>query len=106
MFSLDSLQCNGCTNELTLEKPFKCDICDQQFYQMTGSKVHKQTHIGEKAFKCNICYKKFSQKQNLSAHIRIHSGEKHFKRDLCSKSYKLWLHVCSNLIEIDQSLPA
>ena len=44
----------------TGEKPFKCDICKNDFSEKSGLAVHKRIHTGEKPYECKICKKRRS----------------------------------------------
>ena len=58
------------------EKPYKCNICDKAFTQVTQVKRHLLTHSGEKLHKCDVCDKRFTRKGYLKEHLLIHTGQK------------------------------
>ena len=67
------------------EKPFKCELCDQKFSQMSSLKVHVMSHK-EGRFGCKECDYKAVQKSDLVRHILTHSGVKPHKCDSCEFS--------------------
>ena len=48
-------------------------------------KVYNRTV--EKQFKCDICEKKFSRKQSLVQHVHSHTNEVPLKRDACGAQF-------------------
>ena len=73
------------TQELTQEKPYKCDVCGKRFSVKDILTTHMRTHTGEKPYKCDVCGKWFSVKDTLTTHMRTHTGEKPYKCDVCGK---------------------
>ena len=77
----------------TGEKPYKCNICDQQFSHLNTLKYHKRTHTGEKPYECNICKRNFRHVAHLKSHILVHNGVRPYKCDLCSESFQHMVHL-------------
>ncbi|KAI1212716.1 uncharacterized protein F4807DRAFT_457514 [Annulohypoxylon truncatum] len=50
------------------DRPFKCDICPQQFNRNHDLKRHKRIHLAIKPFPCTFCDKSFSRKDALKRH--------------------------------------
>ena len=63
------------------KKPFKCDICNANFWQNVNLNTHVATvHEGMKPFQCDICNANFGKKSNLNSHIaRAHERKKLLK---------------------------
>ena len=57
----------------TVEKLFKCDLCDEIFSRVYNSKTHQRLHTGEKALKFVMCKKNFSHWSNFYKHQRVHA---------------------------------
>ena len=57
-------------------KPFKCNICDNEFTKHSSLKKHIETvHEGIKPFKCIICDHEFTRHSSLKKHIvTVHEG--------------------------------
>jgi uncharacterized Zn-finger protein len=53
----------------TGDKPYKCDICGEEFSQNSNLQEHSRTHTGDKPYKCDICGKRFSQNSNFQTHM-------------------------------------
>ncbi|UYV65222.1 hypothetical protein LAZ67_3003636 [Cordylochernes scorpioides] len=67
----------------SVEKPFKCEICDHKTSSKFQLDRHLIIHNGEKRFKCEFCDYKAIEKGNLNQHLMTHTGEKPFKCDFC-----------------------
>ena len=69
-------------------KPFKCDICDQSFAQVSNMKRHFASfHNGVKPFKCDICNERFPLMRKMKRHMfEIHEGNELFRCTLCEFS--------------------
>ncbi|KAJ4448812.1 hypothetical protein ANN_00203 [Periplaneta americana] len=70
-----------------IDKPFKCDICEKNFGHQLELKKHALTHTEDKPFKCNLCDKSFTRIDNLRTHATTHTGLKPFKCDMCDMSF-------------------
>ncbi|CAG8976692.1 hypothetical protein HYALB_00010818 [Hymenoscyphus albidus] len=53
------------------DRPFKCDVCPQQFNRNHDLKRHKRIHLSVKPFPCHHCEKSFSRKDALKRHILV-----------------------------------
>lgn len=71
----------------TVDRPFKCDICEKDFRSKADFQKHLRTHTGEKPYSCSFCSKNFSQRSSLNLHLRIHSGEKPHVCETCGKDF-------------------
>ncbi|XP_077186219.1 uncharacterized protein LOC143833877 isoform X2 [Paroedura picta] len=63
----------------TLEDPYKCLACGNNFKNSHGLKIHQRVHRGKKEYKCSSCGKSFRWPSLLVAHERIHTGEKPYR---------------------------
>ena len=69
------------------EKPFDCELCDQNFSQKSHLKGHLTSHKeGRVRFECSQCDYRATKKQNLERHLINHSGVKPHKCDICEYS--------------------
>ena len=59
----------------TVEKRYKCPVCDKVFGDAGIRLRHMRVHSGEKPYKCSTCEKSFSGYGNLRNHVRLHTGE-------------------------------
>ena len=110
----DDLSTEG-LNYDEIVKPFKCDDCDERFFQESTLTQHKVIHKGLKCFQCKecgkyltesfrihqrtvlieltplicqVCGKSFGRKCHLNEHQRtVHDGIKPFKCKECGKCF-------------------
>ncbi|XP_065195440.1 zinc finger protein 493-like [Sycon ciliatum] len=75
--------------------PFRCDHCDQGFYQGSTLRRHKRTHTGEKPFKFQRCDKSYRQSGHLIDHQRVHTGERPYKYHNVSAKSTVFDNPCS-----------
>merc|ERR1719320_427013 len=70
-------------------KPYRCEICQRKFTQLSHLQQHIRTHTGDKPYKCRIpgCTKAFSQLSNLQSHSRCHQTDKPYKCNSCYKCF-------------------
>ena len=97
----ESAKLNMDTSVHEKKKPFKCDICDYNFFEKGNLKRHTDSvHEGKKPYKCSICDKRCSLKAELKEHIEIvHEKKKPHKCPICdykcAKKGNLNTHVAS-----------
>ncbi|KAF2978307.1 hypothetical protein EK904_004337, partial [Melospiza melodia maxima] len=81
----------------TLEKPFKCTICEYSSVEHAGErpypchlcshaskdacklKRHMSTHTGEKRYECYVCQARFTQRGTMKIHVLQKHGENGLK---------------------------
>jgi len=56
--------------------PFKCNHCDEKFFQVSHLTQHMKTHE-EFKFKCNVCFSAFNQQSMLRKHMQKHIDDRH-----------------------------
>ena len=54
------------------EKKFKCDQCEQAFYESGHLTTHKRKHTGERPYVCELCPKAFTVSSKLKRHVNTH----------------------------------
>ncbi|XP_024307164.1 zinc finger protein 320 isoform X2 [Homo sapiens] len=77
-----TLQCIG---EFTLEKPYKCKVCEKVFGLNSLLAEHTEIHTGEKPYKCNECGKAFRVRASPIHHQAIHGIVKAHRCNDCHK---------------------
>ena len=55
-----------------LHGPFKCGLCDKEFFLRKTLIVHWRRHMAGPAFLCYLCPKAFYLKTRLASHLRLH----------------------------------
>ena len=59
----------------TVEKQFKCDICEKKFSRKQSLVQHVHSHTNEVPLKCDACGAQFAQKGCLKTHTYPYWGE-------------------------------
>lgn len=71
----------------SIDKPFKCSVCNKCLKTAHAYRTHMLIHTGERPFKCSVCGRGFVQKVSLKNHMVTHTGEKPFTCTECGKNY-------------------
>lgn len=105
----------------TLERPFKCTLCDKRF-KTVGQRIgHMSTHTTQNDYEvdfenhfpffilrlifhscpfhsiqCDICHKHFKSARILHGHKKIH-GERQFNCGFCDKKFNRKYHLSLHL---------
>lgn len=58
--------------------PFKCEVCEKEFYVSANYTTHLRTHDAQTKNKCDVCGKVFTRSWLLKGHMRTHTGERPF----------------------------
>lgn len=53
-------------------KPFKCDVCDREFYTKSAVYVHKKQHDKGIKLNCDICSVTFKYRWQRTKHMKRH----------------------------------
>ncbi|CAL4226329.1 unnamed protein product [Meganyctiphanes norvegica] len=69
------------------EKPYKCDLCDKDFYNNSDLRKHMKTHTGEKPHLCSQCGKTFYRKTELIIPSENTFWEKPYECSYCGKAF-------------------
>ena len=87
-----------------VEKNLTCTDCELQFRDHHQLKVHQRTHSLEKPFRCSLCQYRASRKEDVKRHMKSCSGPKyrcinvHCGKEFRSKKkvnhHHVWDPVC------------
>ncbi|XP_018653605.1 wnt related [Schistosoma mansoni] len=82
--------------DITITKPYQCDICFKRYSGMKSLKNHKLTHSDIRPHKCSICGKAFLRADKMRLHEISHLNVKPFECATCkqrfTRSDKLKIH--------------
>lgn len=74
--------------ELTVDRSFKCDVCESSFKKKENIRSHVRTHFKFKSFKCEKCEKTFKRRGDLRFHMKqIHYSKRNLKCSDCGKAF-------------------
>jgi len=74
---------------LSLEKPYKCSVCNDGFHIQSKLDEHIRKHTNEKPFVCETCGCAFRLKLRLRYHMSSHTNDRPFVCKECGKGFKL-----------------
>lgn len=80
------------TSKHSLDRPFKCEICDKAFKYKCDLKTHSLMHDDKAnvSYYCDKCPYQTRTKNNLKAHYtRRHTAEYSFTCEYCGKRFKM-----------------
>ncbi|KAH8856786.1 Zinc finger protein 709 [Schistosoma japonicum] len=82
--------------DITITKPYQCDICFKRYSGLKSLKNHKLTHSDIRPHKCSICGKAFLRADKMRLHEISHLNVKPFECATCkqrfTRSDKLKIH--------------
>ncbi|KAJ7401622.1 CCCTC-binding factor like protein [Pitangus sulphuratus] len=67
----------------TLEKPFKCTICEYCSVEASKMRRHVRSHTGERPYPCDLCSYASKDAYKLKRHMLTHTGEKRYECCVC-----------------------
>jgi len=84
---------------------FTCHICQKNFSENAGLKVHIRRHEGVKPYVCSDCQKCFCTSNELRSHVLKHSYFKQFCCGRCGKYFTYKRTVVRHFNRCSGSLP-
>lgn len=89
--------------------PYKCNICDKEYFSISGINKHKLIHKERvRSFKCSKCEKNFFTNESLKQHFSSHSNIKPFVCH-CGVAFKrrsnLYNHKKRHLLQQNSNKP-
>jgi len=88
-------------------RPFKCQVCDKEFFAKAKLKRHETTHEKVRPHICELCGKAFKLREALGKHMMVHNGtvERRFQCSYCGKKLTDRTHLqvsstCENRVQL------
>ncbi|XP_053849113.1 transcriptional repressor CTCFL isoform X5 [Vidua macroura] len=71
----------------TLERPFKCTICEYSSVEASKMRRHVRSHTGERPYPCHLCSYASKDAYKLKRHMVTHTGEKRYECYVCQARF-------------------
>uniref|UniRef100_A0A8D3D4H3 Zgc:66448 n=1 Tax=Scophthalmus maximus TaxID=52904 RepID=A0A8D3D4H3_SCOMX len=85
-YTVDKLRDHNCSN--TVEKPYHCPLCRQDFQFKVSVTKHMMAHSQESMFACRECNQTFPNTMALRCHQRCHAALKPYECPECGMVFK------------------
>uniref|UniRef100_H3CDC4 Zinc finger protein 507 n=1 Tax=Tetraodon nigroviridis TaxID=99883 RepID=H3CDC4_TETNG len=72
--------------DCTLQKLFKCDVCDYTSSTYVGVRNHRRIHNSEKPYRCSLCGYVCSHPPSLKSHMWKHAGDQNYNYEQVNKA--------------------
>ncbi|KAK4467713.1 hypothetical protein MN116_008648 [Schistosoma mekongi] len=68
-------------------RPHKCSICGKAFLRADKMRLHEISHLNVKPFECATCKQRFTRSDKLKIHHRTHTGVRPYACTFCPKRF-------------------
>lgn len=89
----------------TPRKPHTCQVCPEEFPQLSLLKRHMMIHTGEKPLTCDKCFATFVDKSSLKRHMYKHVGLKPFACQRCDSTFREFRSLKRHCIQVHGEEP-
>ncbi|GAB1602086.1 zinc finger protein 846 [Argonauta hians] len=88
----------------TSGKSYSCNICCKVFLSSDALVSHEKKHE-KKPFRCELCYEDFATKPTCTRHWKLHLGEKPFHCKHCNKTLYTKIKYLLHLLDVSRYKP-
>uniref|UniRef100_G3PMG9 Zinc finger protein 507 n=1 Tax=Gasterosteus aculeatus TaxID=69293 RepID=G3PMG9_GASAC len=72
--------------ECSLQKMYKCDVCDYTSSTYVGVRNHRRIHNSDKPYRCSLCGYVCSHPPSLKSHMWKHAGDQNYNYEQVNKA--------------------
>uniref|UniRef100_K7FJK4 Zinc finger protein 507 n=1 Tax=Pelodiscus sinensis TaxID=13735 RepID=K7FJK4_PELSI len=90
MVSSEDLPCSGKSthtgNKSSVQKLYRCDVCDYTSTTYVGVRNHRRIHNSDKPYRCSLCGYVCSHPPSLKSHMWKHASDQNYNYEQVNKA--------------------
>lgn len=73
-------------NKSSVQKQYRCDVCDYTSTTYVGVRNHRRTHNSDKPYRCSLCGYVCSHPPSLKSHMWKHASDRNYNYEQVNKA--------------------
>ncbi|KAM8776072.1 zinc finger protein 507 [Rhynchonycteris naso] len=73
-------------NKTSIQKQYRCDVCDYTSTTYVGVRNHRRTHNSDKPYRCSLCGYVCSHPPSLKSHMWKHASDQNYNYEQVNKA--------------------